>query len=249
MGIFLRFTRLNGTFRAERQLPTTSGLHYAKLPEDRLRVVRVLCTYGVYPTERERPNWREFEQLVRSENCVAIGECGLDHATGREQRGRQAGLLRRQVQLALLLEKPIVLHLRPSGQSATKVLQEAWEILGELRVPRSQLIHVHSFVGSIGDYGTWLACFPNTVFGIAQATLGTSHSDELLSLADLRRLVLESDAPFMSRVDRPPNTPYGLHPPGSDSQPTGPLDPVRTTGNLPHRSGEQSSGSCLLFLE
>ena len=202
----------NRTFKAERQLPTTSGIHYVKLPEDLLGAVRVVCTYGVHPTEREQPNWREFEQLARSEDCVAIGECGLDHTSGRDQRRRQAGLLRRQVQLALLLEKPIVLHLRPSGQSATKVLQEAREILGELRVPRSQPIHLHSFVGSIGDYRTWLARFPNTVFGVSHATLRTNHSDDLLRLADLRRLVLESDAPFMSRDDRLPNTPYGLHP-------------------------------------
>lgn len=70
----------------------------------------------------------------------------------------------------------------------------------------AQVHKVHLF-SCVGTYRRWVAKYPNTLFGVSRATFRAGGN--FLCLADLKKLVLESDAPYKVREDRG-NCPCGL---------------------------------------
>ena len=200
----------NRVFRTEWGLPPISpDVHELTGPEGRHAELQVVCSYGVHPKEESQVDWAWLHDKVREPQCVAVGECGLDHTVGRRQQQRQAMLFRRQVHLAVSANKPLILHLRPAGRNCGPILTEALDLLRRERVPRQQRFHLHSFVGNLGDYNRWIRCYPRTIFGVTTATINAPETREIARLADLRRLVLESDAPFLRSTQ--PGSPYQLN--------------------------------------
>ena len=195
----------NRVFPQEWDLPASGGTHLVELPGGPAASVDIMCSFGSHPKERV-VDWRRLEQLIRRPDCVAVGECGLDH-TVKDNR-RQEVNFKRQLVLALKYQKPVVLHLRPEGRNCQTVLSQALHLLASSGVSRSHKIHIHSFTGSFNDYRHWVAKYPNTIFGVSRATLRAS--EEFLRLADLKRIVLETDAPFMDRRRRAETSPYDL---------------------------------------
>jgi Tat protein secretion system quality control protein TatD with DNase activity len=53
------------------------------------------------------------------------------------------------------------------------------------------------FTGTHASYKYWIGRFPNTVFGVSAATSSNHKCQEFGRLADLYRLAVESDAPYM----------------------------------------------------
>ena len=198
----------NRVFREEWDLPATAGAHRVALPEERFGMVRVKLAYGVHPKERSPMEWQRLERLIQDPECVAIGECGLDYTVPRSQQKRQPIIFRRQVAIAKDHKKALILHLRPAGRRARPVLDEAITILDRERLPRHHRIHIHSFTGDFDDYRMWIGRYPNTIFGVSLASL--RPSEEVLRLADLRHLVLESDSPYMGHTSGRRTTPYDL---------------------------------------
>ena len=65
-------------------------------------------------------------------------------------------------------------------------------------VPRHHPIFLHSFSGSLESYKFWVGRFSNTVFGVSKVTTQTQQCREFGRIADLYRMALESDTPYMS---------------------------------------------------
>ena len=79
----------------------------------------------------------QFELLVENAGakCVAIGECGIDTSKKNKVRlSEQVLTFKRQVQLAMKYEKPLVLHIRGAEK-------EAIEALDEVGLPKDWPIH------------------------------------------------------------------------------------------------------------
>ena len=73
--------------------------------------VEVHRTYGVHPCiANTQLDWFTLNGLFQDRSCVAIGECGLYYTAADIEKQRE--VFRRQVQMAKLLGKPLVLHLR-----------------------------------------------------------------------------------------------------------------------------------------
>ena len=197
----------NRPFTAEWDLPSTEGHHRVTLPGQVFGNTTVKVSYGVHPKEKPPIDWSRFERLVRSDGCVAVGECGLDYTVRSTLQERQSTVFRRQVVLAKAHDKRLILHLRPAGRRVRPVLDEAISILDRERLARHHPIHLHSYVGDFDDYRMWISRYPNTIFGISVASL--SASQDFLRLADMKHLVLESDSPHMKDGGRR-TTPYDL---------------------------------------
>jgi TatD DNase family protein len=198
----------NRVFHSEWKLPTGRGVHPVHQPPHNVQL-RVENSYGVHPKETTKINWQLLEQWIRGGSCVAIGECGLDHTSSHDHQKSQVRTFRRQVKLANVHQKPLILHLRPAGRNCRPVIVEALDILRTEGLDRQHPIHFHCFTGSYDDYSLWIRGFPNTIFGITTATIGASNSD-LARLADLRRIVLESDTPYLRQRGGERKGPYNL---------------------------------------
>lgn len=80
----------------------------------------------------------EYRKLALSSKVVAIGECGLDYYRPTEVtddvKNRQKTLLEKQILLASELDKPLIIHSRPS-----KGTQDAYhDLIAILRVAKVQ---------------------------------------------------------------------------------------------------------------
>ncbi|MES2567210.1 MAG: TatD family hydrolase [Bacteroidota bacterium] len=65
---------------------------------------------GIHPWDaRIEVNWNDFEKLLQHENCLAIGECGLDKLKGPDLK-IQKDIFLIQLVLAVKHNKPVIIH-------------------------------------------------------------------------------------------------------------------------------------------
>ena len=173
---------------------------------------RVLKTVGVHPRLADGTiDWQLFERKVRSTECVAVGECGLD-ATAAKARGKsrwepQEHVLTRQIMLAKEVCKPLVLHVRGTSSESTEVLLDRVLGLCSAVLDREHKVYVHCFTGSIKSLFKWRSAFPGAMFGITWRSTEVEGFEDIGRRAPMDLLALESDAPYLSpmegRVNRP----------------------------------------------
>jgi TatD DNase family protein len=155
-------------------------------------------TLGIHPHQTAGAgagDWPELERLGHKEPLFrAVGETGLDYLrddTPPERERQQEGL-RRQIRLALELDKPIILHNRQADEDILRVLRE--EGRGKLRGV------FHCFTGD--------AALAREVIGLGfhcsfSGILTYPKSEPLRQTArqiPLDRILIETDAPYLAPV-------------------------------------------------
>lgn len=88
---------------------------------------------GLYPTAGVHPHdaagagvtvLREIERLCRRDECVAVGETGLDLFKEYSPRARQMENFRWHLDLARRIDKPVVVHCRDAHVDTARLLAE-----------------------------------------------------------------------------------------------------------------------------
>ncbi len=126
---------------------------------------------------------REKDSSLNQIDLVAIGEIGLDYHYEPYDREAQIRLFESTLQLARDLHLPVSLHIREAFADAFPVLDNFPELTGVL----------HSFTGSKRELRQAL----DRGFYIGMNGLSTYST---LPLPPLDRIVLETDAPFLTPV-------------------------------------------------
>lgn len=126
---------------------------------------------------------RDAAGSEKRKNCSAIGEIGLDYHYDGYNRSAQIKLFEQMLQLSLDLDLPVSLHIREAFADAFAVLDN---------FPRLRGV-VHSFTGSKRDLKKAL----DRGFYIGVNGLVTYTTPPL---PPLERIVLETDAPFLTPV-------------------------------------------------
>ena len=149
---------------------------------------------GLHPTH-VKDNYLEelthVKQQLRSRKFVAIGEIGIDLYWDKSTLQAQQEVFRAQIQLAKHYKLPIVIHCR-------EAFNEIFEILEAEKGP--DLFGVfHCFTGTFEQ--AQQAISYNMKLGIGGvATFKNGKIDQFLNQIDLKHLVLETDAPYLSPV-------------------------------------------------
>ena len=150
-------------------------------------------------------NEREFNSKI-----VAVGEMGLDYSKNNRVRHRelQKNAFRKQIQIALDYQLPLILHIREAED-------EGLAILSECNVPTHYKMHRHCFTGTVSQAMHWMQLYPNSVLGLTGLiTMKGPRSDQARELAraiPMHRLVLETDSPHfqppgsLGKCSRPTN--------------------------------------------
>lgn len=84
-------------------------------------------TAGIHPHDAGAAGPAErsaIEDLARAEECVAVGETGLDYFKEHSPRAAQAECFRWQLALARELDKPVVIHCRDALADVLAALDE-----------------------------------------------------------------------------------------------------------------------------
>ncbi len=150
---------------------------------------------GLHPTSVKE----DFEQELslvkqRLDSCstfVAIGEIGMDLYWDRTFEAEQKEVLRRQMQWAVERDLPVALHIRKAHNEVFSLLRE---------MGRSAYRGVmHCFGGSVQE--SQRAVEMGFYLGIGGVvTFKNATMAEVVKAIPLERLLLETDAPYLSPV-------------------------------------------------
>lgn len=157
----------------------------------------VWCTAGVHPLYSDQgPHvWANLEHVIRSPKCVAWGELGLDNHYDTPVASTQRAVL--DEQLAFIesvhkggVAKPIVLHCREAFDDLIPVLRRT-------TFDPTRFVF-HCFTGGPADMRALLdfgACVSCT--GVATYR-NAADVREAIKLVPADRIMIETDAPFLS---------------------------------------------------
>jgi len=153
----------------------------------------VWASIGIHPHEAKRyigdsDSLVTFSGLASRQKVVAIGECGLDYYYSHSPKADQEKILRFQMELALEHDLPMVFHVR-------EAFDDFWPIFDSYKGIRGV---IHSFTADrkvldrVIERGLYAG-----INGIMTFSKQQEQLDALKSLP-LERLLLETDAPFLT---------------------------------------------------
>jgi TatD DNase family protein len=168
----------------------------------------VLRAAGVYPefaarAAAEPAFLEEFERKIRSFRPHALGEVGMDYyhppyGTPVEQER----LFRRQIELALTMDLPLIIHSRDA-------FEDTLRILSGYRFPRGLILHCFGY--GPGEAEAFLAAGYTLSFAGNLTFPKSVNLHEAARLVPTDRLLFETDSPYLTPVplrgkkNEPPN--------------------------------------------
>jgi TatD DNase family protein len=177
---------------------TGTSLPGSRRALDMAREYSLYATCGVHPHDAKNAgDLASLRVLAADPRCVAVGECGLDFDRDFSPRPTQERVFESQLELAAELRKPVLLHERAAHARFR-------EILARHR-PQLTGAVVHCFTGSGDELDAYLAldCHIGITGWICDERRGL-HLRELLTRIPPDRLMIETDAPFLTpRTLRP----------------------------------------------
>lgn len=153
-----------------------------------------LMAMGLHPTE-VNGSWKEALDIVMSElangSYAAVGEIGIDLYWDKTYRKEQMEVFAIQVDKAIEMDLPIIIHCR---EGLDKVLEVLGNVNGKVKGV------FHSFGGSIDDVER-IRRIGDFYFGInGIVTFKNSKLREVLPTIGAERILLETDAPYLAPV-------------------------------------------------
>jgi TatD DNase family protein len=165
-------------------------------------------TQGIHPHEAACYS-PEADATIRSHardaRILAVGEIGLDYYYDHADRDVQRSVFEQQLQIAVELDMPVVIHTRDADDDTRAILQNYSAALTRKGV-------IHSFTSSLAlaefclSEGFMLGFNGITTFKSAE------NVRQVVAATPVEQLLLETDAPYLTPVPYRgrPNAPYYL---------------------------------------
>ncbi|HEX5317142.1 MAG TPA: TatD family hydrolase [Candidatus Kapabacteria bacterium] len=183
-------------------VPATDAASFASTLELARKGEHVYCALGIHPHSASEWNHevrsRIREAVETNEKVVAIGEIGLDYHYDFAPRDVQRTAFAEQIELAIELHKPIVIHTRESEEDVFRIIEEQYASLspndGQDGHPTGQF-HCfslgHEFLHRAIGLGFYISYTGNITFK-------NSAMGEVVRDTPLDRLLLETDSPYLA---------------------------------------------------
>lgn len=153
----------------------------------------VYAAVGLHPEELDKYSPESFEEIcsmARHPRCVAIGEIGLDYYWDASHKEEQKELFRRQIELALELGKPVIVHDREAHGDCLEIVRAYPGLRG--------VFHCYSGSAEMAKellkLGWYLGFDGPITYKNARKAL------EVLELCPVDRMLIETDSPYLSPV-------------------------------------------------
>lgn len=158
------------------------------------RFDQVFTTQGIHPHHAKE--WSdEIEKQIRQTKghpkVVAIGEIGLDYYYDHSPRDKQLQVFRRQLELAIEANLPIIVHSRDADEDTIQILREFAPQLKKRGV-------VHSFTSGMGLLETALDLGFSIGFNGIITFKNAANVRQALAATPLDKILIETDAPFLT---------------------------------------------------
>lgn len=169
----------------------------------------VFYAVGVHPLFLDEISPKALDTVYQvgseNENCVAIGEIGLDFFPKSIDRKAQMDLFVSQLEIASRIKKPVIIHWR-------KGYKEFLEIIDNFK----DLTYVmHMFSGALDIAKALLKRLDSVYFSFGAPAIRTNAKKavEVLNYLPLERILVETDSPDLppdgfKKPNVPSNLPY-----------------------------------------
>jgi len=158
------------------------------------RYPEVWAAVGIHPHESacaDQNDPDEIALLTRHPRVVAIGEIGLDYYYDHSPRDIQQSLFQVQMKMARQLHMPVIIHAREAMDDAIEAIDASG--------PSPWKGVFHCFSGTLEDVSKVLKRgFHLSFTGVV--TFKNFKQADTVKAVPIRRLLLETDAPFMTPV-------------------------------------------------
>lgn len=153
----------------------------------------VYAAIGWHPEDMDKLTDEGFDEMIKlmhHPKCVAVGEIGLDYYWDAEHKDEQKALFIRQIELALELDKPVIVHDREAHGDSFDIVSRYPELRG--------VFHCYSgsaeMAAELLKRGWYLGFDGPVTYKNARKTV------EVALECPLDRMLLETDSPYMAPV-------------------------------------------------
>ena len=153
----------------------------------------VYAAVGWHPEDMDKLTDEGFDEtikLMHHPKCVAVGEIGLDYYWDAEHKDEQKALFIRQIELALELDKPVIVHDREAHGDSFDIV---------CRYPTLRGVF-HCYSGSAEMAAELLKRGWYLVFDGPITYKNARKALEVLQMCPLERMVIETDSPYLTPV-------------------------------------------------
>ncbi len=161
----------------------------------------VYAQVGVHPNDAadfSAATVAELAELALHPKVVAIGEIGLDYYWQRVPHEQQQAAFEAQLDLAARLDLPVVLHCRDAHADLRAILRNWTPGARWQRPPQAILGVLHAYSGDLAMAEEAFGWNMALSFGGPLTFRNARELHSLLALLPLERLLLETDAPYLT---------------------------------------------------
>ena len=156
--------------------------------------IQLACTAGIHPhyADQTKPeSWTKLKYLIADKEVSAIGECGLDFNRNFSTKSNQLYVFEQQLNIAAENNMGVYLHERDAFDAQIKLLEK---YSGSLK-----FMVTHCFTGNKEQLSGYLSlgCFVGITGWLCDSKRGKALQ-EAVQYLPLSRLLLETDAPYLS---------------------------------------------------
>lgn len=178
-------------------IPSVDRDSFEKVIEISNQYEGVYCSLGIHPSEAQKANEKDFEEIIelcrlglqaQQNKIVAIGECGLDYYWDKTYIEEQKEAFLKQIEIALVLKKPLIVHDREAHKDTFDMLKEIKDIP----------IVMHCFSGSLEFARECIKQRFYIALGGVVTFKNAKKAHEIAKEIPLEYLLLETDAPYLT---------------------------------------------------
>lgn len=151
----------------------------------------VYAAIGWHPEDMDKLTDEGFDEMIKlmhHPKCVAVGEIGLDYYWDAEHKDEQKALFIRQIELALELDKPVIVHDREAHGDSFDIVSRYPELRGVF----------HCYSGSAEMAAELLKRGWYLGFDGPVTYKSNKKAAEVLAVTPLERILVETDSPYMA---------------------------------------------------
>lgn len=151
----------------------------------------IYATVGMHPHDSKEEIFNETDIIELSKNpkVVAVGEIGLDYFGANIDKPAQLELLNKQIKIAQIVSKPIILHCRDAYDDLISAL---------MALPQIPAGVVHCFLGDCAHAQVFLEMgFYLSFTGIITFSKNI-ELQKVIANTPLNKILIETDAPWLA---------------------------------------------------
>lgn len=169
----------------------------------------LFSTAGIHPhaaSEFNQQSILQLKQLAQHPEVVAIGECGLDFNRMYSPQQKQEECFEVQLELARELDMPLFLHVRDAHERFVEIMKDHSDLI--------ERAVVHCFTGNATEVKKYISMgFHIGVTGWICDERRGQDLQEAVKFIPLDRLMVETDAPYLTPRTLRPKPKHGRNEP------------------------------------